>query len=363
MKIIISMSQDLFDVNPRSFRVLELAKELKRRGHYVTIISLNKRKIYSHEETLDNIIQNERPKEISVKKVSKIKISIFYLLSYLIYDVKIFTKVKYLKKNLKKFLNYDVALSISPTFVNNIAIALSKFSKGTVKIFDCGDPFYYNVDKIAPYWKFIAKKIYNKADFVCVPIEKALLTYYKLVKKEKLRVIPQGIDFSSYEICEYKKNAVPTFIYTGNFYREIRNPIIFLDFLSSLNEDFCFKIYTSENREMLQILKEYEKKLNGKMKIYPLVSRKECIKLLSQSDFIVNFENLVEKQLPSKLIDYGIAKRPVISFSSKTFNKEIFMQFLKGDYTNKLDIDITKYDIKKVADQFEEIFKLKRGNK
>lgn len=356
MNIIIPMFHDISENTPRSFRVLELAKELKRRGNQVTIICVRTKKIIGPEENLSKFEQIESKEKVRNKKRSRFVDFIRFWGKYFLSFPGIIQRTNYLISQLKNYLDFDVVISISLPFFIHIAVAKTKFSSKTVKIFDCGDPFYYNTTKLAPYWKFIAKNTYKKADYVCVPTENALPTYYKLVDKEKMRVIPQGIDFSEYQLSEYKKNKIPTFVYAGIFYKDLRNPIPFLDYLTSLEKDFCFKIYTSTKQEMYPVLLEYQKKLNGKMQLFSMVSRKECIQILSQADFIINFENLVQKQVPSKLMDYGLSKRPVLSFSSKTFNKEVFNQFLEGDYSSKLDIDISKYDIKKVTDQFEELF-------
>ena len=70
-------------------------------------------------------------------------------------------------------------------------------------------------------------------------------------------------------------------------------------------------------------------------------------------DFLVNIENQSSVQSPSKLIDYAIAGRPVLSVSSTTINPTVINQFLNGDYANRLKLpDLDQFDIRKVASRF-----------
>ena len=58
-------------------------------------------------------------------------------------------------------------------------------------------------------------------------------------------------------------------------------------------------------------------------------------------------------QSPSKLIDYGIAKRPVLDISIPFDNSENILHFLEGDYSNSHKIDnLDEYKIENVATGF-----------
>ena len=64
---------------------------------------------------------------------------------------------------------------------------------------------------------------------------------------------------------------MPTFAFAGMFYPDIRNPKLFLDYLSGLNQDFRFYVYTRFDN----LLVDYKERLNGKMIIKDPVPRKE----------------------------------------------------------------------------------------
>jgi hypothetical protein len=70
-------------------------------------------------------------------------------------------------------------------------------------------------------------------------------------------------------------------------------------------------------------------------------------------DFVVNFENVGTKQTPSKLIDYAIIKRPVLSIKTGTLDAVTVDQFLDGNYQNQLVIkDPDQYRIENVVARF-----------
>ena len=199
------------------------------------------------------------------------------------------------------------------------------------------------------YFKYIEKWFCRKADYISIPIKEANLAYFKEFHT-KIIVIPQGFNFDEVNINEKTPNNEKiTFTYAGNFYQGIRDPRPFLDFLQSLNIDFLFIIYT-KNKDLL---KNYEKTLGDKLQIYSYIPRLQLIKKMSESDFLVNFENNTSVQSPSKLIDYALSERPILSINTSQLNENLILQFLNKNYTNKFIIeDINQYNIRNVASQF-----------
>ena len=85
------------------------------------------------------------------------------------------------------------------------------------------------------------------------------------------------------------------------------------------------------------------------------IPRLELITEFSKMDFLVNINNATSNQIPSKLIDYTLTGRPIFSFSQDKFEIEKFESFCHGDYSSFQTIDISAYNIKTVADQFEHL--------
>ena len=79
---------------------------------------------------------------------------------------------------------------------------------------------------------------------------------------------------------------------------------------------------------------------------------------LRKYDFLVNFENVeLPGLLPSKLIDYAIANRPILSINSSQLNTQRISEFFQGNYENRLEINnLENYQIKNVAQKFIDLF-------
>jgi hypothetical protein len=257
----------------------------------------------------------------------------------------------------KREVNYDLLISIAAphpihwgcckAFKNNKNLA-GKW------IADCGDPYMGDTASLLRhpfYFKYFECNFCKTADYITIPVESALNAYYPQFRN-KIKIIPQGFDLS--EISKYRNqvdNKVPTFAYAGTFYLNYRDPRALLDFLCSLNIDFRFVIYA----KMSSFLSPYVDVLKDKLIVRDFIPREELLEVLSQMDFLINFDNDTDVQSPSKLIDYFIVDRPVLSIT-KNFQTDSFMQFLNKDYSNRLIIDnLEKYDIKNVAKQFIEL--------
>jgi hypothetical protein len=62
------------------------------------------------------------------------------------------------------------------------------------------------------------------------------------------------------------------------------------------------------------------------------IPREMILKELAQADFVLNINNGLKIQTPSKLIDYYISGRPILSIDSFNFDKQIVNDFLNGNY-------------------------------
>ncbi len=359
-KIIIISAQFFPHNSPRSNRTLELSKEFARQGHEVTVFSVLGSYDYSEFEKLSGVF---------VRNLGKMRFSTFtsditgrkpsfltLVLAKLFYKYTDFPDIelayhtyKVLKNNSK---NYDLLISVAYPFAIHWGCA---FAKNKVKYFpntwvaDCGDPYMGNPDLGKPfYFKYIEKYFCRKIDYITIPTPKAINGYYPEFH-DKINIIPQGFNFSEYKnLPLYKKNKVPTFVYAGAFYKSIRDPSPFLKYLIGIKKEFRFIVYTNQKKFLLP----FQEKLGSKLEIRDVLPRKEVLKILTQADFLVNFQNKESVQTPSKLIDYIIVNRPVLNIhTSHDFPKVI--NFLESDYKYKMDLPNKKtYDISNIANKF-----------
>lgn len=376
-KILITTYRFYPEIDPRAFRTFELAKSLAKEGNEVDIIIPNIDYDYKEIEnkygfkvykiatgfllnkspkTLDTQVDNSSKKSI-IFKIGKFILSGIYLggkpFEYA------FTLYSYLKKLDKK---YDMIISISfPISVHiGTSLYLRKLKNKPISIADSGDPFSNNpTTKNYFYFSWIEKNILKYFDYVTIPIESAKKAYKGLVDDKKLVVIPQSIDFYEIKLKEYKANEIVTFGFAGIFYEKIRNPKVLFEFLSTLDFDFRFVLYTNTaSIENMSLIEKYKEILKDKLIINSLIPREECIYELSGMDFVINQNNINIEQKTSKIIDYMIASRPIFEFTQESFNSDEFLQLLKEpnknieEIQNKYKNELEKYDAKNVANSF-----------
>lgn len=347
---------------PRANRVYELALELARQGHDITVAAVlgtfdytqfvrkYKIKVTPLGKMRFSII-NSDTKAPSLPFLTKVGITLFKR-TLTFPDIELTWKTyKYLKKK----SDFDLLITVGhPHTIHwGAAFAWTKKMKSKVWVADCGDPFMGNPHIKAPfYFKYFERYFCKKVDFITIPIEGAREAYYKDFH-DKIKIIPQGLNIEKYtEGLEYKKNEVPTFIYAGSFYNELRDPKHFFEYLEHLKTPFRFVIYTNNS----SLIKPYIENLKEKVEVRSYISRTEIIKEFAHADFLINFGNQSSVQLPSKLIDYSLSERPVLNISNDDDVSKI-EQFLKGNYSAQMILPkISTFDIKRVAKQFLELF-------
>jgi len=368
MKILI-VSRSFYPENsPRAFRTTELVKEFARQGHKVTLLTSKIDELHVPFEKeygvtiedwgelkysdIDTSASN--PLFRMGKRVIRRALHLF--LEYP--NIQLMPKVKRALKNKRGF---DLLISVAVPHPIHWGVAQvwngnQKIAKTWVA--DCGDPYMGSkIDSFRKmfYFKYLEKAFCRKADYITVPIEGAKEAYYPEFR-EKIKVIPQGFKFDEVKL---NKNGTPdneiiTFAYAGGLFPGGRDPGVFLEYLVQLEQPYRFILYTRD----IGMVEPYIKKSSGKIEIRDYIPRSKLLKVLSGMDFLVNFENSTPTMMPSKLIDYYLTGRPVLSVKNKTVNKELLHQFLDKDYSGKLRYDnVDSYRIENVCKRFLELAK------
>lgn len=361
IKKIVIISKVIFpSQSPRSLRTTELAKGLAKIGHKVTLYAVLGNYDYrefeqQHKICIKNIGETRFLNYNSSGPITRSRLT-RNISNYLDYwtEFKNIEFIYSLRKILRKENNTDLLITIGGPHTIHWGVALYKAKNRSnfpkTWIADCGDPFMGNMlFKHPSYFKYIEKFFCKHADYITIPIESAKKAYYKDFH-HKIKVIPQGFDFDEIPIeIATPNNQKVTFIYAGVFYKGIRDPSKFLEYLNTVNQDFLFIIFTTTKK----FLEPYMRSLGGKLIIMNYIPRSKLLKILSYADFLVNFENGTDIHSPSKLIDYALSGRPILSVNSRYLNKHNIDEFLNGNYKNKLIIDnLDQFDIKNVAANF-----------
>ena len=101
---------------------------------------------------------------------------------------------------------------------------------------------------------------------------------------------------------------------------------------------------------------KYVKESNGQIEYIIGKGRKDVVWECSKADFLINITNPSNVQTPSKLIDYGIAGRPILDVPNEFSDPSLFLSFYEGDYSGQHNIDfLDDYRIENVARPFVEL--------
>lgn len=361
-KIIVVSSAFYPENSPRSFRTTELVKELARQGHNVTLYTIKDDKHHLPIEKEFGIeikdLGSRKFPIIDVTKGSKLislckRIINRILLQLFLYpDIELMFKVKRALR--KEQRHFDLLISIAVPHSIHWGTAWARTKKkpiATTWVGDCGDPFMgTNQDSFGKlfYFKYFEKWFCRKADYIAIP---------KIMMKEnfypefhhKIVEIPQGFKFDEVIKSDYVKNPVPTFAFAGTFIKTTRNPTPLLNFLSTLQTPFKFIVYT----ETPDLLLPFTSQLGERLVIKKYIPRIELLKELSKMDFLVNISYDPVHQAPSKLIDYYLTGRPILSSLTSDFDTNTVASFLNGDYSQSAKFDdIEKFKIEHVTQRF-----------
>lgn len=367
LKIVI-ITQGVYPaLDPRSHRSTQLAMGLADIGHNVTVYALLGKYDYTELQKGRNLTfknlgfscwglkdsDNNSKYTILNRGLKKLfgKICLFP-------DIEL---VPMIKRALHQEKDIDLLISIAVPYIDHFGVALCKNLDAKCWVSDCGDPFTGNpFHKLPFYFKYIEKYWCKKTDSIVVPIEAARNGYLEKFRN-KIKVIPQGFDFRNINLAEYKENIVPTFAYSGAVYKDLRDPSAFLRYLIALDFPFHFIVYSVGGT----IWENFSKELGDKMEIRPYIKRDQLLHELSKVDFLINIKNKSGVQQPSKLIDYAITKRPILTLTSD-FNlseRMAFNEFLKKDYIHQTVVEnIDDYNIENIAHKFIDVYYNKINN-
>jgi len=360
-KKILLVSNAFYPENsPRSFRATELAKELVRQGHSVKVITHPRTGTEAfcaeHGITYKSLGALTWPVP-TVKGTGLILLfwRVVVRFSILLFEYPMIQLIPLVKKALKEEQGYDALISIAVPYPIHWGVA-AVWSDRIAKVWiaDCGDPYMgQENDTFKPpfYFSYFEKKFCRKATYITVPTLASIKGYYSEFHS-KIKVISQGFRFEDIKLYTGEKQTDKViFGYGGMFIPGRRDPSEFLNFLNSLDntDNFEFHIYTNTP----QFVQPYLDASKNNIQLKKVLDRNALMFEMSKMDFLVNFENAGTAQTPSKLIDYAILKKPILSVKFGDLKKDHVLEFLNGNYQSALKIeDPDQYRIENVAKKF-----------
>ena len=370
MKVHILTGHYTPQIHPRAFRANELAIEFKRLGYDVTVSNLTEIEGYDYDAytkqtgVIVNNLKLYRHSLDEVKVAKKVNILSDFksFISEYFFAGRLFSNSIKIAKMLSIDKDTDIIISLSTPFMDILGmskyIKASKFKRNCVVIADSGDPFYFSKQySKAPWFYLVEKNAYKQYDYLTIPVETAIPSYNKLLPESKIKIIPQAFNLQDVKLYDGDLGSKIKFAYAGVFYWDIRNPEFLFEYLENLDVEYEFHIFMRyADAKLDEVLNKYPN-LSKRIRLRLSVPRKELLYELSKMHFLININNISNTQIPSKIIDYRIANRPILSFNSSDFNQTTFNNFINGTYDGQMIVDISKYDIRNVAQQFLELYK------
>ena len=202
---------------------------------------------------------------------------------------------------------------------------------------------------------FFEWRMLKKADYITVPFNEMKSQFYKKFRS-KIIVIPQGVKLGT-SVADYRRKDVIRIGFSGYIYYGIRDIFPLIEYLLSKKYNFEFHVFTNQR----DLFKKYKAYLNKNIFIYDYIDRNSLIYSLSELDFLVavNFDSVdgVITAIPSKLIDYGETRRPILFYENSELPIEIIDEFMTFNFSRAFNIDLNKYNISVVTDQFVKLIK------
>lgn len=369
IKKILIVTHDFYpEQSPRSFRATELVKEFCRQGHQVTVIAPYRKGTESFAKEYGfsfislgvlnfSIFEFKHLGVLGHQLKKGMNVLFGILFEYPL--IKISFKVRRALKNLNG-TSYDLLISIAWPYPIHWGVALTwnKNSENNLAnkwVADCGDPYFGEENRKLKklfYWAWIEKWFMRKTHYITVPTSTSYLGYFSEFHN-KIKIIPQGFKFEDYQFeNSYKQNTIPTFAYAGIFYIGKRDPSAFCEYLMQTGKDFRFHIYTKSK----SCVDKFAKLAPKKFIIHDFIPREQLLKTLNSNvDFVINIENFGVNQTPSKLIDYALIDKPILSIKSFELDTKKINEFLEFNYSNRLMMDVDQYRIENVTRKFLEL--------
>ena len=198
------------------------------------------------------------------------------------------------------------------------------------------------------------KELFKKATNIFAVEE--FVTHAKLSPiihyKEKVQYIPTHLIVDNTKYCKANNSDMINFVYTGIFYKDIRNPENLLRYFDKMPNNYILHLYSKGCED---VIKRYKEILGNRLQVNDFILDPEKYnEMIGKADFLIDVGNTVSNQVPSKILTYCSFGKPIIHF--KNCQDEVVGDKFKAyplfnviDYTE--DVEVVKNEIKKIVEK------------
>lgn len=227
----------------------------------------------------------------------------------------------------------DAVISVSPEFT---AVAVGRALAGSRSrqvawLIDLGDPFSFlseappnNTRLYAGLNRKFERKCLAGASAVTVTNETTAQRYRELFPEcaGKLHVIPPllTLDVQPATASTTAEPGPVRFVYLGRLYRTIRRPDFLLALFAGLLERGgganCELHFYGDASECAASFVPYAPLLGRQIHLHGPIPRSQVPEAMRQATVLVNIANTTDYQLPSKIVEYAVAGKPILNLAA-----------------------------------------------
>lgn len=245
---------------------------------------------------------------------------------------------------------YDCVITVSHPFTGHlVGLGLKKAFPGLRWVVDIGDPF--SLDSTVPsnnvrlYRRLnrrIDRRVLEVCDAISVTVEgcKASLIDEFSLDSGKIKVIPPLFSLSQTPKADappFAKNGFIDLVYIGVLYADIRRPDGLLSLLNTVQSSIAnIRLhFFGEQRGCDDCFSRFPQLMEKTVVLHGPVARNRVSAILSSADILINIGNQTSHQLPSKLVEYIAAGKPILNVVGADVDTSV--EFLK-DYPAALSL-------------------------
>jgi glycosyltransferase involved in cell wall biosynthesis len=313
--------------SPRSFRWLNLTKELMKKGWSIHVLTIYPSR---NDSYFDPELINDMPSKIQVFRTFP---GMFYRFIHIRKrPVRGFLKftwewfpfgfIKGLKLVMKE--KYPLMISTGLPFVSHLLAFFIQRKQNPIWVMDMGDSLGFNpntcrLKKILG--SFLENKFLQRARAVIVPfkeMKKDIIRHYPHINQNKIHTIRHGISALFFNVEPEKKNSKFVISYTGSFYKQIHDPAQFFLALASLKSrtdvmrDLECVIAGNTETEFIRLARKLH--LGERIKFLGQVSHRKAVSLIKGSSVNLYLGgDRPDNHFPYKILEYAASGRPVLA--------------------------------------------------
>lgn len=254
----------------------------------------------------------------------------------------------------------DVVIGVSAPYYIAEAVSLAKVR--TIKAVYQLDPYTnnYTLSRLTKGWrKHIERKTIKNLDILFLTdfVKKDIMSqkiseeYSKMFEVNIPGIIIEAIKRNTFCIEQTSLNKNIVCIFAGKFYKDIRNPKYLLELFCHLPQNYILHIAGWGCED---IIDSYKKKLKNRLLHYGHIGKLEVDQHIKNADILINVDNSIKNQMPSKVLDYVCQGKKIINICK---DKDCLSAKLLEHYSNGINIYEEEKDIKINTIQIEEFVK------